>query len=232
MLGKYDFEEKYIKDILMFYEPILHTISVLLEDEKGELKRNNLLDKEFENMFKFFKNMEFLDQFNEAKDIVNFYYEHFRNKLIVLNKQEIVDRHKFWPNIISLHEMTNLLDKWIKISFDNVKVKKNVLTISECLEDLKNLITDYSKSLKLIEKNLFFNDQIYELLELFNNSYKFKVIENSSEIILSIIEEENIDKDFIHNIFEKDSEEYWNVFNILIRISMLSGFAVHLEELK
>ncbi|QHX36624.1 hypothetical protein [Spiroplasma sp. BIUS-1] len=230
MIGKYDFKNEDIDQVLEFFEPAIHTISVLLEAQKTELIRNNLIEKDFEKLFNFFKNMEYLDDFNEGKDLISYYYDDYWNQLIVLNKEQVVDRHKFWPNIISIHQISELLDRWIKISYENKKNNKSILNLEECIHDIKNLIDNHCENLRKAEKGLFFNKQINELLDMFKNSSKFKTMENSAEIILDIIEEKNFSNDQIHDIFEPNSEEYWNTFNILTRISILSGFALLLEE--
>ncbi|WP_338985667.1 hypothetical protein [Spiroplasma endosymbiont of Diplazon laetatorius] len=230
MLGKYEFKEEHIEDVMKFFEPAIHTIGVLLEEQKIELKRNNLLDDSFIKVFDFFKNMQYLDDFNEGKDIIAFYYDEFWKTLINLNKDQVVDRHKFWPNIISIFQISEVLDRWIKASYDNIRRGGLALTVEECVEDLKNIITNHCKNLKKVEKNLFFDNQINELLDMFLNSRKFKTMENSSEIILGILEDKNTNDEKVHNIFETNSEEYWNTFNILTRISILSGFALLLEE--
>ncbi|AUM62618.1 hypothetical protein [Spiroplasma monobiae] len=230
MIGKYDFDNVNIEKVLFFFEPAIHTISVLLEEQKVELKRNNILDDSFLKVFNFFKNMEFLDDFNEGKDIISFYYDDFWKQLINMNKEQVVDRHRFWPNIISIQQIAEILDRWIKISYDNLKKGLEVLNIQECTYDLKRIIANHCDNLKRVENGLFFNKQINELLEMFKNSSRFKTIENSAEIILGILEENNTRNNNIHNIFEQNSEEYWNTFNILTRISILAGFALLLEQ--
>ncbi|AUB31509.1 hypothetical protein [Spiroplasma floricola] len=230
MLGKYEFKKEEIEEVFIFFEPAVHTIRVLLDEQWKLMNHYNLLDKDFLKIFNFFNNMQYLDQFNEGKDLIAFYYNDFWNILINLNKSQIVDRHRFWPNIISIFQMSKLLDRWIKISYDNLKKGKKILNIKDCLNDTKNIITNYYKHLKEAEKDLFFNKKINSVLYLFENSNNFENMEKCAELILETIEEKQINNNKIHNIFEPDSQDYWNTFNILTRISILSSFAILLKN--
>ncbi|WP_339021699.1 hypothetical protein [Spiroplasma endosymbiont of Atherix ibis] len=230
MLGKYEFKKEEIEEVFNFFEPAVHTIQILLDEQLKLMNHYNLLDKDFLKIFNFFNKMQYLDKFNEGKDLIAFYYNDYWNILLNLNKNQIIDRHKFWPNIISIFQISKLLDRWIKISYDNLKKGKKILKINECLNDIKNIITNYYKEIKNIEKDLFFNEKINNILHLFENSSNFENTEKCSELILESIEEKQLNNSKIHNIFEPNSQEYWNIFNILKRISILSSFAILLKN--
>ncbi|WP_339031125.1 hypothetical protein [Spiroplasma endosymbiont of Cantharis nigra] len=228
MLGKYDFNHENSKKIFKFYNPALQIISILFEDQKIQLKRDNLLTKEFEKIFNYFKNIEYLDQFKEVKDMINFYYYDFWNELISLNRLQVFDRHKYWPNIESIKQIADLLDKWIVQSYNNVKKNKEVMNLFECINEIQNIIVNYCNS--LINENFNFNKKIIEGLELIKNSNSFETIESSSEIILNMFEYNSLNSESIHNIFEENSQDYWKIFNTLTNISILSVFAIQIKE--
>ncbi|WP_342274893.1 hypothetical protein [Spiroplasma endosymbiont of Cantharis lateralis] len=228
MLGKYDFNHENSKKIFKFYNPALQIISILFEDQKIQLKRDNLLNKDFEKIFNYFKNIEYLDQFKEVKDMINFYYYDFWNELISLNRLQVFDRHKYWPNIESIKQIADLLDKWIVQSYNNVKNNKEVMNLFECLNEIQNIIVNYCNN--LINENFNFNKKIIEGLELIKNSNSFETIESSSEIILNMFEYNSLSSESIHNIFEENSQDYWKIFNTLTNISILSVFAIQIKE--
>ncbi|ALD66308.1 hypothetical protein [Spiroplasma cantharicola] len=226
MLGKYDFNQENAEKIFKFYNPVLQIVLTLLNEQKSQLKQDNIISNDFDKLFNYFKNIKYLDQFKEFKDMFDFFYYDFLNKLILLNKDEIVDRHRYWPNLVSIKQVSQLLDHWIGKSYDNMKKDKEVISLFDCFTEIKNLIINYCNT--LIKQN--FNKKFIKTLDDIKNANDFNIIENLSERIINMIEYDSLNDEKVHNILEVSSQKYWNEFSILINISILSVLAIQIKE--
>ncbi|AHI52839.1 hypothetical protein [Spiroplasma culicicola] len=233
MLGKYDFKEEHIDEVLNYFALSLSNTFMWLKLVKEHYKKFDLDYQRVNKMIKMLRSIEFFHEFQSVRDLFYDWYDQQFMYFLKLDEQSIeFDRDILQPRMISLKETIITTDKTVRFIYDFIAKHNRLPDKVEVVDFLLVRAVDYISAIeKLYQVNKFIlNPQQKDILKNLKEEIDVDEWILGIELTIGIYEDEFAHVKAKNDPFDNGFNDYWKINGILYQIQVICELANNISE--